>query len=74
MRHARVVLLALAFVFVLALAACAVEAPRRKTLSERQRDSLIGESALPGATVVKGALAESDRQGTRAAEMDSLLH
>jgi len=55
------------------LVGCAVEAPPKKTLSERQRDSLIGESVLPGAGVVKRALKESDRQDTRAAVMDSLF-
>jgi len=62
-----------AAVLLVAVAACSVEAPPKKTLSERQRDSLIGESVLPGAGVVKRALVESDGQTARAAAMDSLV-
>jgi len=49
------------------------DAPKR-TLTEYQRDSLIGASDLPGAGVVKRALDEGGREKARAAQMDSLFH
>src|SRR5262245_34764957 len=47
------------------------EKPHRE-LTERQRDSLIGESELPGAPVVKRALQTSDGAAERAAQLDSM--
>jgi len=44
----------------------------KKQLSERQRDSLIGRSDLPGAAVVQRSLTISDMSERRAADMDSL--
>jgi hypothetical protein len=44
----------------------------KKQLTERQRDSLIGISDLPGAVVVHRALTVSDVSARRAAAMDSL--
>lgn len=38
---------------------------------QRQRDSIIGESRLPGAQGVRGALDASDQAAARAARMDS---
>jgi len=62
-----------AALLIAAIAGCSVQEPPKKTLSERQRDSLIGESVLPGAGVVKRAMVESDAQTARAAAMDSLM-
>jgi len=48
----------------------------RAPLTERQRDSVLARSSLPGAPVVGRALEVSDRAGDRAAEMaaaDSLF-
>lgn len=42
------------------------------TLTRRQRDSIIGESNLPGAGVVRGALQASDSAAARRAREDSL--
>lgn len=62
---------------------CAGCAPRsepsaRAPLSERQRDSVLAQSRLPGASGVGRAMAVSDRAGERAASMnaaaDSLFH
>ncbi len=60
----------------LAFAACALSAPGcakqeppPRTLSDRERDSLIGVSGLPGASVVTRALAEQDSAAKRAARM-----
>lgn len=42
------------------------------SITRRQRDSVIGESRLPGARGVKGALEASDAAAARAATLDSL--
>ena len=42
------------------------------TLTRRQRDSIIGESGLPGAQGVRGALEASDSAAARRAREDSL--
>ena len=42
------------------------------TLTRRQRDSIIGESRLPGAGGVRGALRVSDSAAARRAREDSL--
>jgi hypothetical protein len=61
---------------VLALAAtvlgsngCARKEAPPQTLTERQRDSLLGVSGLPGAVVVTRALATQDSAAARAARM-----
>jgi len=41
-------------------------------LSQRQRDSLVAESDLPGAAAVGKALSISDSAAARAARLDSL--
>jgi hypothetical protein len=62
------------FVLLLAfLAGCSSGGDKpKRTLTEYQRDSLIGASDLPGAGVVRRAMAENARAQTRAAKMDSL--
>lgn len=40
--------------------------------TERERDSIIGQSALPGARGVQGALDASDSARTRNAMLDSV--
>jgi hypothetical protein len=40
--------------------------------SERERDSVIGQSQLPGAGGVRGALRASDSAATRNARYDSI--
>ena len=42
------------------------------TLTRRQRDSIIGESPLPGAQGVQGALRASDSAAARARRLDSI--
>ncbi len=42
------------------------------TLTRRQRDSIIGESGLPGAQGVRGALQAADSIAARNARLDSL--
>ena len=50
----------------LALASCSHSHTAQRVLSERERDSLIARSSLPGAPVVGRALALSDSMATRA--------
>jgi hypothetical protein len=45
-----------------------------RVLSERQRDSVIARSSLPGASTVGRALQESDKASVRAASLDSLAN
>lgn len=45
---------------------------RRPAMAERQRDSVLAKSTLPGASVVGNALAVSDTASARAARADSL--
>lgn len=53
---------------VMAAGACARKVEPAKKMTTAQRDSAIGESKLPGAGVVKKALAESDSAKARAAK------
>lgn len=46
---------------------------QKKQLTERQRDSAIGESKLPGAPGVTGALRVSDSAAARRAREDSII-
>jgi hypothetical protein len=65
-------LLCLAVVAAL-LAGCArrAEGPARAPLTERQRDSVLAKSSLPGAPVVGRALQVSDQAADRAAGLAS---
>jgi hypothetical protein len=46
--------------------------PPVDSITDRQRDSAIGASGLPGARGVQGALEASDAAAARAAALDSL--
>jgi hypothetical protein len=46
--------------------------PPADSITDRQRDSVIGASGLPGAQGVRGALEASDAAAERAAILDSL--
>jgi len=56
-----------------ALAGCSSEKHATRQLSERERDSLIARSVLPGASVVGRALAVSDRLERQAVRQDSMF-
>ncbi|MGH7593085.1 MAG: hypothetical protein ACRELE_04430 [Gemmatimonadales bacterium] len=60
---------------VLLLASCSQKATsptqRGAPLTQRQHDSVIGASGLPGAAGVRGALRVSDSMATRRARIDS---
>ena len=43
-----------------------------RTLTQRQRDSTLAQTKLPGASVVKKSLALSDSASTRAARLEQL--
>ena len=47
--------------------------PPADTLSQRERQEMIGKSSLPGAQGVTGALGASDSAKARAARLDSAL-
>lgn len=57
---------------VLLVAACASSDKPAAERTERERDSIIGQSALPGASGVEGALGASDSATARNARLDSL--
>ena len=59
--------LALAAIVLTSSGCARKEEPKPQTLTERQRDSLLGVSGLPGASVVTRALATQDSAAARAA-------
>jgi hypothetical protein len=46
----------------------------KRPRTERERDSIIGASQLPGARGVRGALGASDSAGARNARLDSVAN
>ncbi len=66
-------LLALAALSMFAATGCSTT-EHHAELTERQRDSVIAKSVLPGAQVVGRAMAVTDQAAARAANMDSLYH
>jgi hypothetical protein len=57
----------------IALSAChADHADRRAPVTERERDSVIGASRLPGAKGIQGALRASDSADSRRVREDSV--
>ena len=44
---------------------------RRDTMTQRQRDSVLGQTGLPGAQGITKALSASDSARARAAQLDS---
>lgn len=54
------------------LAACGSAKPKPAPLTERQHDSVIGASNLPGASGVRGAMRLADSQTARNARLDSV--
>jgi hypothetical protein len=71
-------LLAVGLLVALALGGCAKSQDSTRTLTERQRDSVLSRSSLPGASTVGRAQGASDGAARRAASMnaqvDSLPH
>jgi uncharacterized lipoprotein len=58
---------------LIGLAGCSSDKQATRNLSERERDSLIARSVLPGAAVVGRAMAESDRAALQAARQDTMF-
>jgi hypothetical protein len=63
------VLLGITFI----MAACRGSATAGAGRTERERDSVIGQSALPGARGVQRALGASDSARARSAAIDSMV-
>ena len=62
---------------VLALVACAEPPPAgkpRSQMTQREKDSVIAASGLPGAGVVKKGMSMADVQAKRAAMLDSVTN
>jgi hypothetical protein len=57
---------------LLLAAACSGSAEQGAVRGERERDSVLGQSRLPGAQGVQGALDASDSAAARSARMDSI--
>jgi hypothetical protein len=57
---------------VLLLAACGGSKPKPAPLTQRQHDSVIGASGLPGASGIRGAMRVVDSQNARNARLDSI--
>jgi hypothetical protein len=64
-------LAALATTLAVTLGSCSQHAAPRKELTERQRDSTLGASGIPGAFVVTRALNQSDRSAAAAQQMNA---
>jgi hypothetical protein len=54
------------------LSGCGAGAPAVAKRSERERDSVIGQSRLPGARAVRGSLGAADSAESRRAIEDSI--
>lgn len=70
-RRWRAVAVLAAFAALTAFAGCSKTETAQRELTERQRDSILGKSVLPGASVVTRALSVSDKATARAAAMDA---
>ena len=57
--------------FLLA-AACTSESRQTRPATQRERDSVLGASKLPGAQGVRGALKAADSAAARNARLDSI--
>lgn len=64
---------ALSALLVLALAACSSSSGgnNRDTMTQRQKDSVLGQSGIPGAQGVTKALTASDSVKSHQAQVDS---
>jgi hypothetical protein len=69
--HRRAVML-LALAGLCMLSGCGSGAPAGSGRSEHERDSIIGQSRLPGARAVRGSLEASDSAQSRRAIEDSI--
>lgn len=61
-----------ALTWAVLLIGCSGEGNPRPERTDRERDSLIGQSVLPGAGGVRGALRARDSASARSARLDSI--
>ena len=59
-------------VCLLLAAACTSDGGQARPASQRERDSVLGASKLPGAAGVRGALRATDSASARNARLDSV--
>jgi hypothetical protein len=58
--------------FTIGIAACAKDEPdARRDLTQREKDSILGASQIPGAKAVKRAMTSADSAAARQARLDS---
>ena len=62
---------AILILMVTAAAGCNAGAKEAQPATQRERDSVIGASKLPGAAGVRGALRAADSAAARSARIDS---
>ena len=60
-----------AVLFTLSLVACENEPDTRANLTQREKDSILGASQIPGARGVKRAMTSADSASARQARLDS---
>jgi hypothetical protein len=70
----RILAFALALGGALLLASCSTSSPPRRVLTERERDSTLGKSVIPGAAAVTRTLEASDSAAARAQRMDRAMN
>ena len=58
--------------FLLLLGACTSDSGQARPGTQRERDSVLGASKLPGAAGVRGALRATDSASARNARLDSV--
>ena len=59
-------------VLLLISAACSPHTHSKRSATERERDSALGASQLPGATGVRGAMRAQDSAAAQNARLDSV--
>jgi hypothetical protein len=57
---------------ILLLAACADAKPKPAPLTQRQHDSVLGASGVPGASGIRGAMRVADSANARNTRLDSI--
>jgi hypothetical protein len=65
--------LACALALAVTAGACTKDAGPRRALTERERDSTLGKSVIPGGAAVTRALAVSDSATARSLRMDGAI-
>jgi hypothetical protein len=61
-------------ILLLTAGACSSQNESKRPTSERERDSVLGASRLPGATGVRGALRAQDTAAAQNARLDSVAN